>query len=87
VRGPAILGEGALLVDAEVGPWTSVGPRVVIERSRVERSVLLEGSRIADIPHVRDSLIGRRVVVHPKASGHGVLSLFLGDDCRVEVPR
>jgi glucose-1-phosphate thymidylyltransferase len=85
IRGPAIIGEDARIVDARIGPYTAVGPGVVIERSRVDHSVIMEGSRILDIQRLEDSLIGRRVLVHPGDSGHGSLALFVGDDCRIEL--
>jgi glucose-1-phosphate thymidylyltransferase len=36
VRGPAIIGAGALLRDAYIGPYTAVGPDVRIEGAEVE---------------------------------------------------
>ena len=87
IRGPVIIGANARIVDSHIGPFTSIGRDVVIERSVVEHSVILDGSRITDIVRLEDSLIGRRVVVHPGASRPGVLALLVGDDCRVELAR
>jgi len=86
LRGPVIVGEGASIVDARIGPFTSVGPGVTVERSGVARSVLLEGCRIADVPRLEDSIIGRRVVVRAGSARDGALSLLIGDDCRIELP-
>ncbi|HEX2412178.1 MAG TPA: glucose-1-phosphate thymidylyltransferase, partial [Solirubrobacteraceae bacterium] len=44
VRGPAIIGAGAVVRDAYIGPYTAVGRNCVIERAEVEHSILLEGS-------------------------------------------
>src|SRR6185503_14472488 len=41
VRGPAIIGAGAHLVDCYVGPYTAIGQNCVIERAEVEHSILL----------------------------------------------
>jgi glucose-1-phosphate thymidylyltransferase len=87
VRGPAIIGEGAQLIDAVIGPFTAIGPQVTIERSRVEHSVLMEGTQVRDIPRLEDSLIGRRVVVAPGRAGAGALALLVGDDCMVELAK
>jgi len=85
IRGPAVIGRGARIVDAKIGPFTSLGDAVQVERSGVSNSVLLEGARILDIPRLEDSLVGRRVVVAPgKVAPHGV-SLLVGDDCRIEI--
>src|SRR5881227_3618497 len=46
VRGPAIIGTGAVLRDAYIGPYTAIGPSVRIERAEVEYSIVLEGSSI-----------------------------------------
>jgi glucose-1-phosphate thymidylyltransferase len=85
VRGPTIVGEGAVITDSRIGPFTSVGPGVRIDRSAVDRCVIMEGSVVEGIERLEDSLIGRRVVVH-RAARHGqTLSLLVGDDCRVEL--
>jgi glucose-1-phosphate thymidylyltransferase len=87
IRGPAIVGAGARLVDARIGPFTAVGDRVIVERSGIEHSVLMEDARVTDIDRLEDSLVGRRVVVHPGASRPGAISLLVGDDCVVELAR
>ncbi|MCC6528306.1 MAG: glucose-1-phosphate thymidylyltransferase [Polyangiaceae bacterium] len=85
VRGPVIIGAGATIRDARVGPFTSIGERVVVERSTVEHSVLMEGAHVSDIRRLEDSLIGKRVCVRPSSARHGSLSLMVGDDCVVEI--
>ena len=85
IRGPAVIGEGAVVTDARIGPFTSLGDRVTVTRSSVDHCVLMEDSRVEDIARLEDSLIGRRVVVHPGASRAGAISLLVGDDCRIEL--
>ncbi len=85
IRGPVVVGAGARLVNARIGPFTSIGENVIIERAGVEHSVLMEGSRVEDIDRLEDSLVGRRVVVHPGTSRPGAISLLVGDDCIVEL--
>ncbi len=87
IRGPAIVGAGARVVDSRIGPFTSIGDGVTIERSGVEHSVLLTGSTVTDIDRLEDSLIGRRVLVHPGTSRPGAISLLVGDDCVVELAK
>src|SRR5262249_17948453 len=77
IRGPVIIGKGATIIDARIGPFTSIGAGVTIERSGVDHSVVLEQSRIVDIHRLEDSLIGRRVLVHPGDTRHGALSLLV----------
>lgn len=87
IRGPAIIGPRARIADSRIGPFTSVGEAVSIERSGVEHSVLMERSRVEDIDRLEDSLIGRRVLVHPGTSRPGAISLLVGDDCCIELAR
>ena len=73
------------IVGSRIGPFTSIGEGAVIERSGIDHSVILEGSRITDIARLEDSLIGRRVVVHPGSARDGALGLLVGDDCKIEL--
>jgi glucose-1-phosphate thymidylyltransferase len=85
IRGPVVIGEGVRIVDARIGPFTAIADGVTIERSTVEHSVIMAGSAITDIARLEDSLIGKRVSVHPGSSRHGALSLMVGDDCVVQL--
>jgi glucose-1-phosphate thymidylyltransferase len=86
VRGPAIIGEDTRLVNAYVGPFTSIYHDVLIEDSEIEHSIVLEHSQIIDIPYrIEDSLIGRhsqitRSPIKPKA-----LKMTLGDHSNVGI--
>src|SRR3954469_135828 len=46
VRGPAIIGAGAHLVDCYIGPYTAIGEGCEIERAEIEHSILLAGSSV-----------------------------------------
>ncbi|MGB7341899.1 MAG: glucose-1-phosphate thymidylyltransferase [Phototrophicaceae bacterium] len=64
VRGPTIIGENAVIENSYIGPFTSVYNDVVVTDCEIERSILLEGSRVKDIDMMlRDSLIGRNASV------------------------
>jgi glucose-1-phosphate thymidylyltransferase len=86
IRGPAIIGEDARIVNSYVGPFTSIYHHVLIENSEIEHSIVLEHSRIVDIPYrIEDSLIGRqseivRSPIKPKA-----LKMTLGDHSKVGI--
>lgn len=87
VRGPAIIGSGAILLNAHVGPFTAIGNNVRIERSTVEHCVIMEGCVITDVPRLEHSVLGRRVVVRPAPRNQESLCLMVGDDCVVEISR
>ena len=84
IRGPVVIGKNARVIDSRIGPFTAVGDDVLILRSRVEHSVIMEKSRIEDVSRLEDSLLGRRVLVHPGEARHGDLSLMVGDDSVIE---
>ncbi len=87
VRGPVIIGKGAIISDSRIGPFTAIGDGVTVTRSNVEHSVLMEKSSIIDVHRLEDSLIGKRVLVHPGLARRGALSLMVGDDCVVELSK
>jgi glucose-1-phosphate thymidylyltransferase len=87
VRGPVIIGKGAVIVDSRIGPFTSIGDGVTVTRSNVDHCVLMEKSSIIDVHRLEDSLIGKRVLVHPGGARRGALSLMVGDDCVIELAK
>jgi glucose-1-phosphate thymidylyltransferase len=87
LRGPIVVGARTRIVDSHIGPLTSIGDDVVIERTGIEHSIVMNGSQIRDIERLEDSLVGRRVVVQPGDTRRGALNLLVGDDCRVEIGR
>ena len=85
IRGPVSIAKGARIVDARIGPFTSLGEGVCVTRSSIDHSVVLEGTTITDIARVEDSLLGRRVTLTPGHAGAGAICLLVGDDCRIEI--
>jgi glucose-1-phosphate thymidylyltransferase len=87
VRGPAIIGSGAVVRDAYIGPYTSVGDDVRVERCEVEHSILLAGASITDLEaRMEASLLGRNVKL---AKGDGLpktLRMIVGDNSEIEIP-
>ncbi|MFN4218337.1 MAG: glucose-1-phosphate thymidylyltransferase, partial [Candidatus Bipolaricaulia bacterium] len=68
LRGPLVIGEGAVIEDSFIGPFTAIGPRVTVRQSEIEYSIVMEGSRIEGIGRVDHSLIGRNVQISKKES-------------------
>jgi glucose-1-phosphate thymidylyltransferase len=65
VRGPAIIGARARILNAYIGPFTSIMNDVEIRDSEVEHSIILEGSTISNlVSRVEDSLIGKNVRIY-----------------------
>jgi len=84
IRGPAIIGERTRIENGFVGPYTSIHHDCVIQNCEIEHSVVLENSRIIDVPaRIADSLIGRNVEVG-RAGGHTkTLRMMVGDFSKV----
>lgn len=85
IRGPAIIAEGTSIQDSFIGPYTSVGPDCVIDRSRIEHCVLLAGTHLIGIDRLEDSVIGRNSRVTKGRDAHPSLRLMIGDDCEVSL--
>jgi glucose-1-phosphate thymidylyltransferase len=86
VRGPAIIGRGALVEDAYVGPFTSIGDAVVLRASEVEHSIILEGSAVTDVgSRIESSLLGRHVRVYRAEAKPRAYNLMLGDRSEIRL--
>jgi glucose-1-phosphate thymidylyltransferase len=86
IRGPAIIGEHARIVNAYIGPFTAIYHHTHIEDSEIEHSIVLENSAIISIPHrIEDSLIGRNVKIHRSPIKPKAYKLMLGDNSDVGI--
>jgi glucose-1-phosphate thymidylyltransferase len=80
IRGPAIIGEDTRIVNSYIGPFTSIYHHVLVEESEIERSIVLEHSRICGIrARIQDSLIGRHVELSHSPAKPKANRLTLGD--------
>lgn len=80
VRGPAIIGKDTRLVNAYVGPFTSIYHHCLIENAEISRSIVLEHSELRNVNRrIEDSLIGRHVVVHRSPIRPRAYKFTLGD--------
>jgi glucose-1-phosphate thymidylyltransferase len=86
VRGPAVIGAGACVEDAYIGPYTSIGEGVHIRRSEVEHSIILFGSVVEDLgTRMEASLLGREVKLTRSDGMPKTLRLLVGDKCEIEI--
>jgi glucose-1-phosphate thymidylyltransferase len=84
VRGPAIIGQDTRIVNAYVGPFTSIYHHCLVENAEVSRSIVLEHSQIRNINRrIEDSLIGRNVVLHRSPIRPRAYKFTLGDHSHV----
>ena len=85
VRGPTIIGAGTRILNSYVGPFTSIAADCEVVNSEIEHSVVLERSRVIDVPRIEDSLIGRDVEVTRTLTRPRAARLMLGDHSRVDL--
>src|SRR3954469_13041618 len=85
VRGPAIIGERTRVVDSYIGPFTAVGADCEIDGSEVEYTVVLERSRVRNVPRLTDSLLGKDVEVIRSETRPRATRLMLGDHSQVDL--
>ena len=87
VRGPAIIGSGARLTDAYVGPYTAIGEDCVIENAEVEHSILLSGSAVRSLGggRMESSLLGRNVTIARDQRQPRAYRFLVGDNSEVGI--
>jgi glucose-1-phosphate thymidylyltransferase len=86
VRGPAIIGAGARLIDCYIGPYTAVGEGCVVERAEVEHSILLAGSTVTGLDgRMESSLLGRNVSIARSDRQPRAYRFMVGDESEIEI--
>ena len=86
VRGPAVIGAGARIEGAYVGPYTSIGEDVRICRSEIEHSIVLAGSVVEDLgTRMEASLLGREVKLTRSEGMPKTLRMLVGDKCEIKI--
>jgi len=86
VRGPAIIGERTRVVNAYIGPFTSIYHDCLIADCEIEHSIIMENCKIEDIHHrIEDSLIGRNVEIVRSPVKPRAYKMVLGDHSKVGI--
>jgi glucose-1-phosphate thymidylyltransferase len=84
LRGPLVIGAGARITDSFIGPYSAIGDGCEVVHSEIEHSVIMERSRIVEIPRLEDSLIGREAEVTRTGRRPRALRLMIGDHCQID---
>lgn len=86
VFGPVLIGAGSRITDAYIGPFTTLGPEVRVQRAEVEYTVVGAGSTLRDVAQrIQGSLIGENVVIAGVARRPASHRLIVGDMSRIEL--
>jgi glucose-1-phosphate thymidylyltransferase len=84
IRGPAIIGAEARILDSFIGPYTAIGECAHVEGSEIEHSIVLSNAAILHIGgRLEGSVVGRGARVVRDFSVPRGLRLHVGDDARV----
>src|SRR3954470_3261636 len=87
VRGPAVIGAHAHLVDCYIGPYTAVGEGCHVDRAEIEHSILLANSTVHQLNgRLESSLLGRNVKVSRDVGQPKAFRFMVGDNCEIAIP-
>jgi glucose-1-phosphate thymidylyltransferase len=87
IHGPAIIGERTRVVNAYVGPFTSIYHHCLIENTEISGSAVLEHTTIQNVGNrIEHSLIGRNVQIRGNDHKPSSYKLILGDFSNVRMP-
>ena len=86
LRGPAIVGAGAVLEDCYVGPYSAIGERCSVVNSEIEHSIMLSGSSVRDLEgRMESSLLGRNVTIRRGNHQPRAYRFMVGDNSDISI--
>ena len=85
IRGPVAIGKDTRIVDSFIGPFSAIGDGCEVVNSEIEHSVVMNHSKVLQIPRLEDSLIGHEAVIERTSKRPRALRLMIGDHCQVDV--
>jgi glucose-1-phosphate thymidylyltransferase len=84
IVGPTVIGPGARIADAYIGPYTSVGADARIEGAEIERSIIAPGASIMHVGgRLVASVVGRNARIFRDFSVPRAMRLHVGEDTEV----
>ena len=87
LRGPLIIGEGTLIRDSYVGPFTAISSGCEIIGAEIEFSIVLENCRIESLGRrIEGSLIGKNVRIMRGPAKPRAYRFMVGDNSEIQVP-
>ena len=84
ILGPTVIGPGARIADAYIGPYTSIGERARVEGAEVEQSIISPGASVMHVGgRLVASVVGKDARVFRDFSLPRALRLRVGDGTEV----
>ncbi len=86
IRGPAVIGGGAEVLDTFIGPYTSIGAEARLEGAEIEHSIVLEGASIHHVgQRIEASVIGAGAEITRDFGMPSALRLRVGRESTVRL--
>ncbi len=86
IIGPCIIGDNVEIVDSKIGPFVSISEDCRIENSRIENSVLMQGTKVLNIKsRIDTSLFGPKSEFTDVSERTDSISLFIGEKSIIEI--
>lgn len=86
INGPVIIGPGATIKDAVIGPHVSVGSNVTIHQATIQNSIVMDDVVVESDRFFVDSIIGHNARILPMSREAGVgTHLIVGENSQVEL--
>jgi glucose-1-phosphate thymidylyltransferase len=86
LRGPVIVGPRARVVDAYIGPYTSIAAEACIEGSEIENSIVLDASQICHLGRrIEASVVGPNATVSRDFRLPRAMRLHVGEGARISL--
>jgi glucose-1-phosphate thymidylyltransferase len=86
IRGPVVIGPRARITNAYVGPYSSIGPGVVIDCAEIEHSIVLDQAQLRSLPsRIESSVVGPGARVTHEFNLPRAVRLSLGEGAQVSL--
>lgn len=86
LRGPLVIGDGVIIKNSFIGPYSSIGDECRIHCSKVENSILMPKVEVNNLRDpLESSLIGRETFIEGSGRPFNCLELFVGNQCRLKI--
>jgi glucose-1-phosphate thymidylyltransferase len=84
IVGPVVIGAGAQISDAYIGPYTAIGSGAVIQGAEIERSIILAGASVTHVGgRITASIVGRNARLFRDFSLPRAFRVNIGDGAEV----
>ncbi|SHE37901.1 glucose-1-phosphate thymidylyltransferase [Seinonella peptonophila] len=68
IEGPVLIGEGSVIKNSVIGPYTTIGAYTTLTNTQIRNSIIMENSSISDIDSIiTNSIIGEEVHIKKRA--------------------